>query len=315
MANFTTHIAVGTIVSGAAATLTLAANVISPESLVAVAMAGVVGSILPDIDLKDSRPSRAVFAGLAVFFSFCVLFVVAPGYSIAEMWLVWLATLGLVRYGAHAMFHNFSYHRGIWHSLLAGLFFWFLTAIIYHRMLGLHEGVAWLAGGFLFLGYVTHLLLDEIYSVDLFDRRIKASFGSALKFVDGRHPGDTALVAVLTVIVFLVAPPSRPFVDGITSPALWAGLQQRLLPQDKWFGVLAVTKAERQGGDRAGSVEKSQAMPAGSNSRGQSDLTTGSIVPRKLDPILPHASVTGRASAGASSSSTPSLPARAGAGQ
>ena len=69
MANFTTHIAVGTIVSGALATLTLAANVVAPENLVAVTMAGVLGSVLPDIDLKDSRPSRAMFAGLAIFFS------------------------------------------------------------------------------------------------------------------------------------------------------------------------------------------------------------------------------------------------------
>jgi hypothetical protein len=116
MANFTTHIAVGTVVSGAAATLTMAANVISPESLVAVTLAGVVGSILPDIDPKDSRPSRALFAGLGMFASFCALFAVAPRFSIAEMWLAWLGTLVLVRYGLHMVFHRFSYHRGIWHS-------------------------------------------------------------------------------------------------------------------------------------------------------------------------------------------------------
>ena len=56
MANFTTHIVVGTLVSGTLATLTLAADVIAPENLVAVTMAGSLGSVLPDIDLKDSRP-------------------------------------------------------------------------------------------------------------------------------------------------------------------------------------------------------------------------------------------------------------------
>ncbi|MFA5901998.1 MAG: metal-dependent hydrolase, partial [Hyphomicrobium sp.] len=69
MANFPTHIVVGTIVAGSLATLTLAADVIAPENLVAVTLAGSLGSVLPDIDLKDSRPSRALFAGLAVFFS------------------------------------------------------------------------------------------------------------------------------------------------------------------------------------------------------------------------------------------------------
>ena len=59
MANFPTHIAIGTIVSGGLATVALAGDVVSPENLVAVTVAGVLGSVLPDIDLKDSRPSRA----------------------------------------------------------------------------------------------------------------------------------------------------------------------------------------------------------------------------------------------------------------
>ena len=56
MANFPTHIVVGTIVAGSLATLTLAADVIAPENLVAVTMAGSLGSVLPDIDLKDFAP-------------------------------------------------------------------------------------------------------------------------------------------------------------------------------------------------------------------------------------------------------------------
>jgi hypothetical protein len=265
MANFTTHIAIGTVVSGTAATLTLAANVISPESLIAVTLAGVLGGVLPDIDLKDSRPSRAMFSGLAIFTSFCVLFAVAARYSIAEMWIAWLGTLMLVRYGAHMLFHHFSYHRGVWHSLLAGVFWWFMTAIVYHRLLGYHEGVAWLAGGFLFLGYLTHLILDEIYSVDVMDTRVKASFGTALKLWDSRHISDSVVVGLAAVGAFALTPPSTAFVDGITSRQLWAGLHQRLLPQDdKWFGIILPSK--RIAGPAA------RAVPA-------TDITTGSIKP------------------------------------
>ena len=262
MANFTTHIAVGTIVSGALATLTLAADVIAPENLVAVTMAGVLGSVLPDIDLKDSRPSRALFSGLAIFLSFCVLFAVAYKYSIAEMWLLWLGSFVLFRYGGEAVFHRFSYHRGIWHSILAGLLFWFLSAIVFKQVLGRQEGVAWHAGGFLFVGYITHLILDEISSVDVMDTRFKASFGSALKLYDGRKPGDSAVVAILAALLFTMTPPAKPFVDGITSRELWAGLQQRLLPQEKWFGLVSsveefVSKPETDAsGFATGSVER-----------------------------------------------------------
>lgn len=262
MANFTTHIAVGTVVSGAAATLTLAADVIAPESLVAVTLAGVVGSVLPDIDLKDSRPSRALFAGLAVFFSFVVLFSLATRYSIAEMWIAWLGSLVAVRYGGHMLFTKFSYHRGIWHSIVAGLFFWFLTAYIFHYWMGFHEGVAWLAGGFVFLGYMTHLILDELYSVDVYDTRIKASFGTAMKFYDGKRLGESAVVAGLAVLAFMVTPPSKPFVDGITSAQLWAGLHSKLLPREHWFGI---------------DLEQQRAAFSSRKVPGVADVTTGSI--------------------------------------
>jgi membrane-bound metal-dependent hydrolase YbcI (DUF457 family) len=262
LANFATHIGVGTVVSGALATITLAADVISEESLVAVTLAGVLGSVLPDIDLKDSRASRAMFSGLAVFLSFCVLFINADKYSIAELWLIWLGSFVIVRYGAEAAFHRFSYHRGIWHSLLAALFFWFVTAIVFKYVLGRHEGVAWLAGSFVFIGYLTHLVLDEMFSVDLMGRRLKASFGSALKIYDEKHIGESVSVAVLTVIVFLLAPPSGTFVRGITSPKLWTGLHEKLLPHDRWFGLI-----------------RAQASAAGTptGSAPASTITTGSI--------------------------------------
>jgi hypothetical protein len=217
--------------------VTVAADMVAPENVVAVTLAGVLGSVLPDIDLKDSRPSRAMFAGLAVFFSFAVLFSLERNYSIAEMLILWLGTLLLVRYVGHGIFHRLSTHRGIWHSVAAGLFCACVTAFIYKALLGRHEAVAWLAGGFLFIGYLTHLLLDEIYSVDVMDTRIKASFGTALKLIDLKHPKASIAMVAATVLAFMITPPLQSFVDGIASRALWSGLQHRLLPQDKWFGV------------------------------------------------------------------------------
>jgi LexA-binding, inner membrane-associated putative hydrolase len=274
MANFTTHIAVGTVVSGALATLTLAADVIAPENLIAVTMAGVLGSVLPDIDLKDSRPAQAMFGGLAVFLSFVVLFTVAYKFSIAEMWLIWLGTLLGVRYGGQALFHRFSYHRGIWHSILAAVFFWLLTVVIFKYALNRHEGVAWLAGGFMFMGYMTHLVLDEIYSVDVFDARVKASFGTAVKLFDRKNLGDTAVVALATVAVFMFTPPAKTFVEGVTSRSLWTSLQQKLLPRDQtWFRVINLAEDVTAPGTAARVRADGSAMPFQS----PSNITTGTI--------------------------------------
>lgn len=237
MANFTTHIAAGTVVAGALATLTLAADVVSPENIVAVTMAGVLGSVLPDIDLKDSRPSRAMFSGLAIFFSFAVLFHAATKYSIAELWILWLGTLLLVRYGLHAAFHRLAVHRGVWHSIIAGLFSAAATAVVFKYALGKHEGVAWLAAGFLFIGFLVHLTLDEIYSVDVMDTRIKSSFGTALKLYDGRHLGASTAMAVAAALAIWLSPSPRPFFDGLASRDMWAELNSRLLPENGWFGI------------------------------------------------------------------------------
>jgi len=237
MANFTTHIVVGTVVAGSLATLTLAADVIAPENLVAVTMAGSLGSVLPDIDLKDSRPSRALFAGLAIFFSFAVLFHFAPRLSIAEMWLLWVGTLLFVRYGLHTVFHKYAVHRGIWHSIVAGIVCAFATAIVFYYAFGRPDGVAWLAAGFLFVGYLTHLILDEIYSVDVMGTHIKKSFGTALKLVDMRHPAATSAMVVAGALLLFVVPSTHTFVEGISSRSMWAGLERRLMPEHNWFGI------------------------------------------------------------------------------
>ena len=272
MANFPTHIGIGTVASGMLATLTLAANVVGPENLVAVTAAGVLGSVLPDIDLKDSRPGRALFFGLAAFFSFVALFNGAGRYSIVELWILAGLTFLFVRYVAHGIFHRISYHRGLFHSVLAAVFFGLLTVLVYYYVLDRPEGVAWLAGGFMFVGYLVHLTLDEIYSVDVMDTRIKASFGTALKLWDKRHAGHSVAMAVAAVGLFLLTPSSKLFVHEMSSPALWSGLKQRMLPQDRWFGVIGDMAWLRDLRAKLPSTETTGSAPDAANS-----VTTGAI--------------------------------------
>ncbi len=282
MANYATHIGVGTVVSGALATLTVGASVIGPESIMAVTLAGVAGSVLPDIDLRDSRASSILFSGIAVFASFCVLFINADRYSIAELWILWLGSMLFVRYGLHTIFHRVAVHRGVWHSLLAGALWAGLTAILFHNVLGLHPGVAWLGGGFMLIGYITHLVLDEIYSVDFMGNRLKASFGSALKLYDPARPSNSLAMAAAVAVVLYAAPSPKPFFEAITAPSLWTGLNDRLLPQEKWFGVFGRDLQNIAGG--------SEGTPATASQDGASPITTGSI--RRSSPSPAEAGTT-----------------------
>ena len=81
-----------------------------------------------------------------------------------------------------------SVHRGSCHSLLFLALCGLLTTQIIANVDGINsnkaDSLAWLSGGFVFLGGLIHLLLDEIYSVDLRNIKIKRSFGTALKLVD-----------------------------------------------------------------------------------------------------------------------------------
>jgi membrane-bound metal-dependent hydrolase YbcI (DUF457 family) len=274
MANFPTHIAIGTLVSGTLATLTLAVDAVAPQNLVAVTLAGVLGSVLPDIDLKESRPARALFSGLAVFFAFAVLFSVAGHYSVAEMLILYVGTLLAVRYGAKWVFFKMSYHRGIWHSILAGAFVSFVTAVVYYYVLGRPDAVCWLAAGFMFIGYMTHLALDEIYSVDVMDTRIKASFGTAIKLVDRKHWGHTSAMAAATVVAFMLTPSASLFVKNISSQSMWASLERQLLPPrgQSWFGINLQEMTRRAG-------LRGQVAPDTATTQPVSGITTGSVTP------------------------------------
>ncbi len=239
MADFKTHAAVGIVSSGMLATLTMAANVAPPHDLVTLALAGALGAILPDIDLENSRASQGMFSGLGIFLAFAILFNVSWKYSVAEMWIIWVGTFLVVRFAGHSVFHKYARHRGVFHSLLAGLFFAFTTSAVYYHLFGADATLSWLAGLFLFVGVLSHLLLDELFSVDFHGNRVKRSFGTALKLYDGRAPTASLTMAGAAALALLAAPPADAFLTIMSSEALWALLPERMLPKGSWFGFIA----------------------------------------------------------------------------
>lgn len=52
-----------------------------------------------------------------------------------------------------------------------------------------------------------HLLLDEIYSVNVYGLRLKKSAGSAFKFFERKKPVQYACLYALLAAVVYVAPP------------------------------------------------------------------------------------------------------------
>ncbi len=253
MANFNTHLAVAAAGSGLCATVALAGHAAPQNYLLTLTLAGTIGGILPDIDLDKAIPARMLFSALGAVSAFIALFSLSKQYSIVELWIVWLGVYLAVRYGGQKLFQERTHHRGIFHSLLAGAFFMALTAIIFDRVFGEPPALSWLTGLFVLIGFIIHLVLDEIYSVDIEGAAIKKSFGTALKLFDYRSWRASGLMGLAFAGLIAVAPPSDDFYQIVRPPVLIAFLKERLLPKGQWFGVgSAGTTAALETGEAGG---------------------------------------------------------------
>ena len=167
MADFKTHLSVAGTLSGVLATGCLQMGLIEPRDALLVFGMGTIGGILPDIDSDHSIPVNILFSCLATLAAFFSVFGRIGTYSIAEAILLWVAVFVIVRYLVFELFKRFTVHRGVFHSLLAAVFFCFLSATLLHDIFALPSVLAWLSGCFIVFGYLIHLLLDELYSVDM----------------------------------------------------------------------------------------------------------------------------------------------------
>jgi membrane-bound metal-dependent hydrolase YbcI (DUF457 family) len=209
LANFRTHLTGGTLVAAVAAFGSYGEGLSNAAQTQALFAVGTVASLLPDIDADDSTPLRAVFDIAGLIMGFLVAFAFAGRFKAVELMLIWAATWMLVRWPVRIGFARFTVHRGIWHSLLMALVLALGASIAADRWLALPAALAWLVAGFVLLGYVTHLLLDELASVDLLGRQVKRSFGTALKPLSLRAwPASLALLGLGLLLLGLAPAPA-----------------------------------------------------------------------------------------------------------
>ena len=228
MANFSTHLGIAAIGSGMLATLCLQVGFVDAKDALLLASAGVIGGILPDIDLHYSYPSRIIFSLLGILMSFLWIFAAENDLSIIELWLAGLGIYLFVRYPLWKVFNKFTVHRGALHSVITAILFGLLTVLLSFYIFSRQPFTSWLIGFFVFLGFILHLLLDEIYSVDFMGHRLKRSFGTALKLFDKRRPQESALILIGIAISWFLTPDIRPFIDTLSSIETYQLIWQRM---------------------------------------------------------------------------------------
>lgn len=197
---------------------------------------GTIGSLLPDIDSDNSTPLQIAFSFFSILLAFVVMFFFFGLFpSVVELILIWLATYFFIRWIIFALFTRLTTHRGIFHSVPAALFFGFIVAATSSRFLMFNPLQAWMSGGFVCFGYLVHLLLDELYSVNVFGIRTKKSLGTALKFYfKGSLPATVYMYAAM-IAAFLATPTMTPFTQQLIDGGIFQTIQQRMVPGETWF--------------------------------------------------------------------------------
>jgi hypothetical protein len=235
MADFKVHLLSASAISGLVATSFFAAGIVSSQDVLLYSAMGTIGGILPDLDSDHSVPTQILFNFLGIAFAFLAMLTQIRKYSIAELLLIWLCIYIGIRYLAYKLFAKFTVHRGIIHSIPAGVLFWFATTALCSRVLHFTHFASWMSGFFVFIGYLIHLIFDEIYSVDLSHAEMKRSFGSAVKVASLQNMRSTLIVYLLIIAMFLMTPSPKPFYNTVFDVDLYKGIQKRLLPKEKWF--------------------------------------------------------------------------------
>lgn len=223
MANFHTHLTVAAAGSGALASTLLAAEQITAGEATVLWALGAGAGLLPDIDADSSRSIRWIFNTLAIIAALITLMVLYRHLALPALWGSMVISFLAVRFGAMPLFAQWTVHRGIFHSLLALPFFTFCTVILAQGVFSLSTTMSWLAGCFVLLGAFIHLLLDEIYAVDLEGTRLKRSFGTAMKPFSLNTPIASAAMAIAVIALFPSTPSFQPFLrfwSQIDLPAL-----------------------------------------------------------------------------------------------
>ena len=198
MAGFRTHITVSTV-CGVGFGVAARALGFSPETAFLAAGLTAVGGMLPDLDSDSGVPVREM-SGLAaaVVPLFLVPRLVTAGMSYDGILAALVGFYVFIRYAMSWLFRTCTVHRGMFHSIPCMVIF---GLIVYLEYEGELRNRLLLAGGVM-VGFLSHLVLDEIYSVDFNGVRVKlkGSAGSALKFISSSAVANLVCYGILLVL-------------------------------------------------------------------------------------------------------------------
>lgn len=164
-----------------------------------------LGGLLPDLDSDSGVPVRELF-GVAAAVTPILLFDRVRSLcqqSTEQTVIVLAATYLFIRYVLSYLFKNFTVHRGMFHSIPALMIAGLTTYLVYPS--GDVRRRLFLSGAVM-IGFLSHLILDEIYSVDFMGARLRLNkyAGSALKLVSKSWPATVTTYLLLALLAWRI---------------------------------------------------------------------------------------------------------------
>jgi hypothetical protein len=204
MADFKTHLTTSTVMGVAYGGVAHALfDVPLSTSLLAGGLCSVSG-MLPDIDSGSGKPLRESLAFAAAVVPMMMVDRFQQLGMQAEMIVLAGAMVYLlVRFGLGAMLRRYTVHRGMFHSLPAAIIF---GEVAFLLASGPDVRLRMYKAGAVVIGYISHLMLDEFYSIQ-WSRgrlRLKKSFGTALKMFSHKWWANASTYLKLGLLTYIV---------------------------------------------------------------------------------------------------------------
>lgn len=194
MADFKAHTSVGTLWGLLLGTVSVISDFCSLIGGIVILFLAATSSAAPDIDSDTGRPRELVLSFLGIAIPIVLFFNISDSTSSENILAATLISFFLVRYILGYLLAKFTVHRGLWHSIPAAVL---CSEITYLLFFDLPVKVRLLYALAVLGGFISHLLLDELYSVKVLALDTKRSFGTALKFT-----GSSKLQTIL--LYFLI---------------------------------------------------------------------------------------------------------------
>ncbi|MCP3964799.1 MAG: hypothetical protein GY750_08120 [Lentisphaerae bacterium] len=201
MANYRQHIT-GGIIFGSLCTLTsIFAFGFTIVNSLTVFILGVLGSILPDIDCDSSTPAHLLFEVMGLIIPILFLSKFLTNLSIENVIFFLVVGYIFTKYALSFIFSKLTVHRGIVHSIPAAVIVGLIIVLAFgDSSFYLRMVYALSCAG----GFIVHLTMDEIWSVDLGNNRLKKSFGTALTFWAPSIISTVSAYIVIAGILFII---------------------------------------------------------------------------------------------------------------